>query len=62
MPIIRTSILKGRSLEARAGFAKAVTEAAVAHLGVAPQQVRVLITEVEPENWFTAGEAKAPPR
>ncbi len=62
MPIVKASVLKGRSLEARAGFAKAVTEAAVTHLGVTEQQVRVLIEEVEPENWFTAGVSKAPSR
>lgn len=62
MPIVKASILKGRSLEARSGFAKAVTDAAVTHLGVTEQQVRVLIEEIEPENWFTAGASKAPPK
>lgn len=62
MPIIRASILAGRSPEAKRAFAGAVTDAAVAHLGVTPPQVRVLIDEVEPQHWFTAGEAKSPPK
>lgn len=60
MPIIRVSILKGRSNAAKASFAKAVTEAAVANLDVTPSQVRVLIAEIDPSDWFTAGESKAP--
>lgn len=60
MPIIQVSILKGRSRAAKAGFAKAVTAAAAEHLGVTPPQVRVLVSEIEPEHWFVAGEAKAP--
>ncbi|RYY29382.1 MAG: 4-oxalocrotonate tautomerase family protein [Sphingomonadales bacterium] len=60
MPIVQANILKGRTAEAKADFARAVTDAAVAHLGVPPQAVRVLISEVEPEHWFTAGEPKAP--
>lgn len=60
MPIIQASIIRGRSAEAKSGFARAVTEAAVAHLGVTTQQVRVLLYEVEPEHWFAGGEAKAP--
>jgi len=61
MPLIHANVLKGRSKDAKAGFARALTDAAVAHLGVAPEQVRVLIHEIEPDNWFTAGVAKDQP-
>lgn len=61
MPLIHVNILKGRSQAAKAGFARAVTDAAVAHLNVVESQVRVLIHEVEPEGWFTAGVSKGPP-
>lgn len=61
MPLVHANILKGRTQKAKAGFAKAVTDAAVEHLGVAPDHVRVLIHEVEPDSWFTAGAAKGPP-
>ncbi|MFC3712987.1 4-oxalocrotonate tautomerase family protein [Sphingoaurantiacus capsulatus] len=60
MPIVNVSILKGRTPQAKAAFAKAVTDAAAAHLDVTPPQVRVLITEIEPAHWFVAGESKAP--
>ena len=61
MPLVHVNILKGRTKEAKAGFAKAVTDAAVAHLGVTTEQVRVLIHEIEPDSWFTAGKAKGAP-
>ncbi len=61
MPIIRTTILAGRPYAAKQAFAKAVTDAAVEHLGIAAPQVRVLIEEIEPEHWFVAGEPKSPP-
>ena len=61
MPVIRADILKGRSQAQKARFAAGVTEAAVEALGVRPEQVRVLINEVEPEHWFVAGAAKSPP-
>lgn len=61
MPIVHANILAGRSQEQKAAFARAVTEAAVAHLDIPASAVRVLIHEIEPTSWFTAGEAKAPP-
>lgn len=60
MPILHANILAGRNQEQKAAFARAVTQAAVDHLGVAPTAVRVLIHEIPPDAWFTAGEAKAP--
>lgn len=61
MPILHANILAGRSQEQKAAFARAVTQAAVEHLGVAPAAVRVLLHEIPPNDWFTAGEAKSPP-
>lgn len=61
MPILHANILAGRSQEQKAAFARAVTQAAVDHLGVAPAAVRVLVHEIPPSDWFTAGEAKSPP-
>jgi len=60
MPIVQVNILEGRSQDAKSAFAKAVTDAAVEHLGVQPAQVRVLVTEIAPQHWFTAGASKAP--
>jgi len=61
MPIVHANLLAGRSQEQKTAFARAVTQAAVDHLGVAPAAVRVLIQEIPPNDWFVAGEAKAPP-
>ena len=62
MPIVQVSILEGRDEQQKAAFAAQVTNAAVETLNVKPEQVRVLITEIQPQNWFTAGKAKAPPQ
>lgn len=65
MPLIHANLLAGRSRQQKADFAKAVTEAATAHLGVPAAAVRVIFHEIDPHDWFTAGESKAassPPR
>jgi 4-oxalocrotonate tautomerase len=62
MPIVHAHILQGRRPEQIDAFAKAVTKAAEEHLGVPSAAVRVLIHEIEPSSWFTAGERKGPPR
>ena len=61
MPILHAHVLAGRTPEQKQAFARAVTEAAAAHLGAPAAAVRVLIHEIPPELWFTAGEPKAPP-
>lgn len=61
MPILHAHILAGRTPEQKQAFARAVTEAATAHLGVPATAVRVLLHEIPPAQWFTAGEPKGPP-
>ncbi len=61
MPLIHANVLAGRSHAQKAAFARAVTEAAVAHLGVPAIAVRVVFHEIAPSDWFTAGEPKSPP-
>ena len=61
MPIIHAHVLAGRSQEQKAAFARAVTDAATAHLGVPATAVRVILHEIDPADWFTAGAPKAPP-
>lgn len=61
MPIVHAHILSGRTPEQKQAFARAVTDAATTHLGVAAGAVRVLLHEIPPSEWFTAGESKAPP-
>ncbi|MFT3763012.1 MAG: tautomerase family protein [Pseudoxanthomonas sp.] len=61
MPIVHAHILAGRTPEQKQAFARAVTDAATAHLAVPATAVRVLIHEIPPAEWFTAGEPKSPP-
>jgi len=61
MPIASIKILKGRSSEDRKLLISRVTDAIVATLKVQPAQVRVIVTEVELENWGVAGVTKAEP-
>lgn len=61
MPILHAHILAGRTPAQKQAFARAVTEAAVTHLAVPATAVRVLLHEIPPEQWFTAGEPKSPP-
>ena len=59
MPIASIQILKGRSSEDRKLLISRGTDAIVATLEVQPVQVRVILSEVEPENWGVAGVTKA---
>lgn len=61
MPLIHAHVLSGRTHEQKAAFARAVTEAASKHLGAPATSVRVIIHEIAPGEWFTAGEPKGPP-
>ena len=60
MPIIHVHMLKGRSETQRQNVAAGITRVMVESTGVAPEAVRVLIHDVEPSHWYTAGVAKAP--
>lgn len=55
MPVIEIKLAKGRSVEQKREAAKALTEAAVATLGVAPEHVTVIFTEYDRADWATAG-------
>jgi len=55
MPIFQVQVLKGRSREEIKGLIADVTEAAVKNLSVKPEQVRVLVTEMEHSHWGAAG-------
>lgn len=59
MPIAQIQILAGRSAADRRLLIARVTEAIVASLGVDPGSVRVMLTEVSPENWGVGGVPKA---
>lgn len=55
MPIIQVQVLKGRSREEVRGLIVDITDAAVKNLSVKPEQVRVLVTEMEHSHWGAGG-------
>ncbi len=55
MPIIRVELLVGRTNEVKQTLANKLTEAVVETLQISPQNVRVLLHEVEREHWFIGG-------
>jgi 4-oxalocrotonate tautomerase len=58
MPIVQISMLAGRPVELREKLADAVTQAVCATLLAPADTVRVLITEIVPENWSVGGLSK----
>lgn len=57
MPLIQTTIMEGRTQEQKEAFFQAVTQAAVDHLGVKPEQVRAMINEIPSTHWSIGGES-----
>ena len=66
MPILRVSMLEGRSDEQKAAAAAALTAALEVHFGCRAEDVWVLFEEMPRENWAVSGkllsEAPAPKR
>ena len=56
MPIIEFYLAEGRTPEIKRNLCKAVTNSVVETLGVAPENVRILIRDVAAENFSIAGE------
>jgi 4-oxalocrotonate tautomerase len=61
MPIVHVNLIAGRSQEEIARIAAGVTAVLVAEAKVRPEQVRVLVHEIEPAHWFVAGAPRSPP-
>jgi 4-oxalocrotonate tautomerase len=59
MPLVQISMLPGRSSEQKRALLAEVTEAVVRTCKVAPEQVRVLISEIAAEHWGVAGVSRA---
>ncbi len=55
MPLVQISMLPGRSAEQKRALLVDVTDAVARNCKVAPEQVRVLITEIPAEHWAVAG-------
>ncbi len=59
MPLVQISMLPGRSAEQKRALLAEVTEAVARTCKVAPEAVRVLITEIPAEHWAVAGISRA---
>ena len=59
MPIANIQILKGRTKAERQLLIAMVTDAIVSSLGVKTPSVRVVLTEIDPENWGVGGVPKS---
>lgn len=55
MPIVQVNMLEGRSVAQKRRMIAALTEALVESLGVAPDSVRILIQELDPEHFAVSG-------
>lgn len=55
MPIIQIHLMEGRSVQQKRSLVKEVTAAVSATLDVKPEQVRILIDELDPEHFSIAG-------
>ncbi len=56
MPIVTVKLLKGRSLEQKQGVIRGITDAVCEHLSVGAEQVRVILEEMEPDDFGIGGE------
>jgi 4-oxalocrotonate tautomerase len=55
LPIIQVHLLQGRSVEAKRRFAAGATELACRCFDVKPEQVRIIFSDMERENYAIAG-------
>lgn len=56
MPIIRVEMYKGRDREKKRALVKALTEAFVSTCGSTPDQVHIVLKEVDKEDWGVGGQ------
>lgn len=59
MPIININLLEGRSRAQKEGLFAAVTDAVCKTLSCPPEQVRIIITDMEKTNFAVAGKSAA---
>ncbi|WP_333736014.1 tautomerase family protein [Streptomyces sp. IBSBF 2806] len=59
MPLIRVTLLQGRSPQEVAALGAALTAAAHETLGTPVEAVRVIVEETPPERWFVGGRSVA---
>lgn len=55
MPIVTVQMYRGRSLDQKRRLVKAITEAMVEHAAARPDNLIVVVQEVDTENWAMNG-------
>ncbi|MFL9901715.1 4-oxalocrotonate tautomerase [Paraburkholderia fungorum] len=55
MPTFHIELFEGRSPEQKRQFVEAITKATCESLGVEPNSVDIILTDVKRENWATGG-------
>ncbi|MEX3638530.1 4-oxalocrotonate tautomerase [Paraburkholderia sp. BR14320] len=55
MPTFHIELFEGRTLEQKRQFVEAITKATCESLGVEPNSVDIILTDVKRENWATGG-------
>lgn len=56
MPIVTVKLLRGRTKEQKRKVIRGITDAVCEHLAVRAEQVRVILEEMEPDDFGIAGE------
>lgn len=59
MPLVQITLAKGRTPDQLAALGRAVTAAVHEAVGAPRENVRVVVTECEPDLWFVGGESLA---
>jgi 4-oxalocrotonate tautomerase len=61
MPIVRVELFPGRSAEKKTELAREITSALERVADIKPEATTVIFTEINPREWFVAGEALGAP-
>ena len=55
MPTIHVEMFEGRTLDQRRKLVKELTDGTCKALGVQPDSVQIILTDIKKENWAEAG-------
>ena len=55
MPVVKIDLWEGRTLEQKDDLIKSVTEAIVKSLGIKPENIIVILSEVSKDHWAVGG-------
>lgn len=55
MPVIQVNLVRGRSRELKDALAEEITQAVIRTINAPPENIRVILNEVDSDDWFVAG-------